>query len=154
MIRTLIIEDEAPAAARIEKLLKAVEPDVEVLECIDTVEWAVRWLRTHEHPDLILLDIQLADGLSFSIFREVRVESFIIFTTAFDEYALQAFELNSVDYLLKPVQEEKLRVGIQKFHRLRKSPTAFPVEALLKSLEAGNRYKKRFAVRCGSKILV
>jgi DNA-binding LytR/AlgR family response regulator len=157
MIKTLIIEDEEPAAQRLEKMLKAVEPSVEVLETIDSVEASVRWLKANPSPDLILLDIQLADGLSFDIFKKVRVDSFVIFTTAYDEYAIKAFELNSIDYLLKPVDKARLEQSMSKYRemaaRMRASNT-LDIEALLETLESRKAgYKKRFAVNLGSRIV-
>ena len=108
MITTLIIEDEEPAASGFKKLLKRLDPEIEILGIIDTVESAVKWFEKSSAPDLIMLDIQLGDGLSFDIFKKVKVNSYVIFTTAYDEYAIRAFELNSIDYLLKPVDEDKL----------------------------------------------
>ncbi|MCK5462044.1 MAG: response regulator, partial [Bacteroidales bacterium] len=119
MIRTLIVEDEEPAAARLQKLLKDIEPAIEVLDVIDSVEGAVKWFERNDPPDLLILDIQLADGLSFDIFRKSRVDSFVIFTTAYDEYAIKAFELNSIDYLLKPVDKSKLEHSIIKYRKLK-----------------------------------
>ncbi len=154
MITTLIIEDEEPAALRLSKLLKQVEPDIEILDAIDTVEAAVKWLNRNKAPDLLILDIQLADGLSFDIFKHTRVDSFVIFATAYDEYAIRAFELNSIDYLLKPVDRDKLAKSIAKYKRLAGSGQKADIQALLESLE-GRRtaYKKRFAVSVGSKII-
>jgi len=105
-MNVLIIEDERPSARRLKRMLDQL--GVEVQEMLHSVEEAVNWFTNHEHPDLIFLDIQLSDGLSFEIFDVVTVNSAIIFTTAFDEYALQAFKLNSVDYLLKPIDDEEL----------------------------------------------
>ena len=107
MIKTLIIEDEQPAAERLARMLVAIEPSIEILDMLDSVEASVRWLDANPRPDLIMLDIQLADGLSFDIFKQTRVDSFVIFTTAYDEYAIKAFELNSIDFLLKPVDRSK-----------------------------------------------
>ena len=105
MIKTLIIEDEEPAVIRLKSLLVDIAPDIEVIDCIDSVEDAVKWFEQNDDPDLLLLDIQLADGLSFEIFKHVSIDSFVIFTTAYDEYAIKAFELNSIDYLLKPIDK-------------------------------------------------
>ena len=153
MIRTLIIEDEEPAALRLEKLLREVDPEVEILSIIDSVESAVRWLETHGQPDLLLLDIQLADGLSFDIFKQHSLDSYVIFATAYDEYAIRAFELNSIDYLLKPIDKEKLAASIQKFRRLSGSVPQFDINELMSAIE--NRkisYKKRFLINIGSRI--
>ncbi|NTV83088.1 MAG: response regulator, partial [Bacteroidales bacterium] len=107
-MKILIIEDEPFARAELIRLLKATGREFSVLDQIDTVEDSVTWLRSHAQPDLIFLDIQLADGLSFEIFRQVSVSSPVIFTTAYNEYAIKAFQLNSIDYLLKPVSPEAL----------------------------------------------
>ncbi|NNL09437.1 MAG: response regulator, partial [Croceitalea sp.] len=99
-MKAIIIEDEKPAARRLGRLLNALNVDVSIM--LHSVEESIAWFKTNEHPELIFLDIQLSDGLSFEIFEEVEVKSAIIFTTAYDEYALQAFKVNSIDYLLKP----------------------------------------------------
>lgn len=153
MIRTLIVEDEADAANRLETMLKRVAPDLKVIGRTDSVESSVAWLNRHPHPDLLLLDIQLGDGQSFEIFKMVNIESFVIFTTAYDEYAIRAFELNSIDYLLKPVREEKLIHSIQKFRKLSHKPHGTDFLQLLSMIEQrSDRYKKRFMVSVGEKI--
>ena len=154
MIRTLIIEDEQPAASRLEKLLKEVEPGVRVVDVIDSIESAVKWFETNDPPDLLMLDIQLADGLSFEIFKRVRINSFVIFTTAYDEYAIRAFELNSIDYLLKPVDRNRLQKSLEKYHQLSGHSQQLNMETLLEAIEGRkSMYKKRFAVNIGSKII-
>lgn len=153
MIRTLIIEDERPAALRLEKLLKETESTIEILGILDSVESTVNWLKINPRPDLIMLDIQLADGLSFEIFKKVKINSFIIFTTAYDEYAIQAFELNSIDYLLKPINKEKLNNSIEKFKRLTNSKPQFNIDDVIQFIENKKSvYKKRFAISIGTKI--
>ena len=112
-MNVLIIEDEKPSARRLSRMLDQL--GVSVNEMLHSVEEAVNWFSNHPHPDLIFLDIQLSDGLSFEIFDTVAVESAIIFTTAFDEYALQAFKLNSIDYLLKPIDDEELKIAVDKY---------------------------------------
>jgi DNA-binding LytR/AlgR family response regulator len=155
MIRTLIIEDEKPAAQRLQKLLQTIEPEISVLDVIDTVESAVKWFSTNRHPDLIMLDIQLGDGVSFDIFRKVKVESYVIFTTAYDEYAIRAFELNSIDYLLKPVDENRLAGSLEKFRKFRSSSQAENIGKLLEELSSkSEKYKKRFVVNIANKIKV
>jgi two-component system LytT family response regulator len=118
-MKILIVEDEELAAERLAQLVKEIEPDAEIHGPLDTVTAAVAHLKTDPVYDLILLDIQLADGKSFSIFEECKVVIPVIFTTAYDEYALQAFELNSIDYLLKPVNREKLKSSLDKFRKLK-----------------------------------
>jgi two-component system response regulator LytT len=118
-MKILIVEDEELAAERLSQLVKEIEPEAEIHGPIDTVVGTVMHLKTDPGYDLILLDIQLADGKSFAIFEECDVVTPVIFTTAYDEYALQAFELNSIDYLLKPVNREKLKSSLDKFRKLR-----------------------------------
>lgn len=153
MIRTLIIEDEEPAALRLEKLLKEIDPAIEILDRIESVYSAIQWLSENKQPDLMMLDIQLADGQSFEIFKKVRVDCFVIFTTAYDEYAIKAFELNSIDYLLKPVNKAKLAVSIEKYKKLSQSKSSFDFNELIHAIESKkSAYKKRFAIQIGTKI--
>ncbi|UCA58437.1 LytTR family DNA-binding domain-containing protein [Chryseobacterium rhizoplanae] len=114
MIRTVIIEDEKPASRKLERMLGSF-PDIEVVAKIESVEEGVAWFSENEHPQLIFSDIVLGDGLSFDIFEKVPTKGFIIYTTAFDQYTLKAFKLNSIDYLLKPILEEDLSGAIEKF---------------------------------------
>ena len=116
-MNVIIIEDEKPSARRLSRLLANLGVEVSVL--LHSVEESINWFKNNEHPDLIFLDIQLSDGLSFEIFDAVEVKSAIIFTTAFDEYALQAFKLNSIDYLLKPIDEEELESAVKKYQFLK-----------------------------------
>ncbi len=153
MIGTLIIEDEAPAAKRLEKLLKEVEPSITILETIESVSSAIKWFEHHSQPDLLMLDIQLADGLCFDIFKHVRIDSFVIFTTAYDEYAIKAFELNSLDYLLKPISRDRLKKSIEKFKRLHGKKTSIDIQAVVAAMDQGRKkYKERFSVNVGTKI--
>ncbi|WP_108869108.1 LytR/AlgR family response regulator transcription factor [Aquimarina aquimarini] len=114
-MKILIIEDEPRAASQLERMLKACNFDYELLGIIDTVEDAVLWFQKNTTLDLVFMDIQLADGLSFEIFHKTEVTAPIIFITAFDQYAIQAFKVNSVDYLLKPIQKDDLNTALDKF---------------------------------------
>lgn len=114
MIRTVIIEDEKPAARKLQRML-SLFPEIELVANIESVEEGVEWFSKNEHPQLIFSDIVLGDGLSFDIFGKVPTSAFIIYTTAFDQYTLKAFKLNSIDYLLKPILEEDLSGAIEKF---------------------------------------
>jgi Response regulator containing CheY-like receiver and SARP domains len=114
-MKALIIEDEAIAAGHLTKMLLDIEPSIEVLPPLDSIESSVQFLSTHNDIDLIFLDIELGDGQSFDIFKKVNVQSPIIFTTSYEEHALKAFKLNSVDYLLKPIKEAELSAALQKF---------------------------------------
>lgn len=153
MIKTLIIEDEEPASQRLEKLLRSIEPGIEIIDVLDSVINAINWFKTNRHPDLVMLDIQLADGQSFEIFKAVEIKSFVIFTTAYDEFAIKAFELNSIDYLLKPIDKEKLSLAIKKYKELKNPDQSFNLNELIAKLE-GNAsiFKKRFVVNLGRKI--
>ena len=114
MIKTVIIEDEKPAARKLERLI-SLFPDLEVVAILHSVEEGLEWFQNNAHPDLIFSDIVLGDGLSFDIFEKIPTRSFMIYTTAFDQYTLKAFKLNSIDYLLKPIMEEDLEKAINKF---------------------------------------
>lgn len=120
-MKVLIIEDEKNAAIRLTNLINNINPEIEILDHLGSIESSVKWFVSNPKPDLIFLDIQLEDGLSFRIFDEVKVDCPIIFTTAFDEFAIKAFELNSIDYLLKPITEEKLIRSIDKLKKLQNS---------------------------------
>lgn len=133
----LIVEDEPRAAAQLQRMLKSCGFQFHLLGILDTVEDAVRWFQENSAPDLVFMDIQLADGLSFEIFQKTEVEAPIIFTTAFDQYAIQAFKVNSIDYLLKPVQKDDLSLALDKFARSKPSATLAPgvLKQLLGSLQ-------------------
>jgi DNA-binding LytR/AlgR family response regulator len=153
VIRILIIEDEAHAANRLEKLIKEIEPDCELLAIIDSVKGAVEWFSKNPSPDLVMLDIQLGDGMSFEIFRKVNIDAFVIFTTAYDQYAIKAFELNSIDYLLKPVDKDRLKLSLEKFHQLKHRSNKNEIESMLeKLLSLQENFKKRFIVAAGENL--
>ncbi len=151
----LIVEDEDLAVRKLRKTLSAIGDDLLVAGTADSIATAVEWLEAHPRPDLILMDIELADGQSFEIFNRVQVTSPVIFTTSYDEYALKAFKVNSLDYLLKPVQEDELRQAIDKFRQMKATYTASaPVDdriaELMKELRHAVRqkdYRKRFLVK-------
>lgn len=150
-MKVIIIEDEKPSARRLKRMLESI--DITTQTMLHSVEEAIQWFNTNAHPDLIFLDIQLSDGLSFEIFDQVEVKSAIIFTTAYDEYALQAFKLNSIDYLLKPIDEEDLETAVAKYKtRLpQKTNIALDFEDIKKLLvnPIDRVYKKRFSVKVG-----
>jgi two-component system, LytTR family, response regulator LytT len=154
-MRILLVEDEELAAERLAGLVKEIEPDAEIHGPLDTVKATVAHLETNPSYDLILLDIQLADGKSFTIFEECKVITPVIFTTAYDEYALQAFELNSIDYLLKPVNREKLKSSLEKFRKLREyygaeNPNSQLYEMIRNlKLPEKSAYKDRFLISKG-----
>jgi two-component system LytT family response regulator len=152
-MKILIIEDENAAARRLEKLLNEVAPDAVVLQRLDSVETSVLWLQSNPAPDLILLDIHLADGSSFEIFDHVTVTCPVIFTTAYDEFALQAFKVNAVDYLLKPIKTNELAAALDKYKRVFKA-AAPDYSALLETLrkQEGPGYLRRMLIRFGNSI--
>lgn len=151
-MKVLIIEDEQATAQRLKKMILEIDPQTEVLDILDSIESAVSWHQSHPAPELIFQDIQLADGSSFEIFKQVEVETPIIFTTAFDQYAIDAFQVNSIDYLLKPIVREKLAESIEKFNRVyKKNPASIDYNALAKIIQKDD-YQKRFIVRYGQKI--
>lgn len=155
-MQVIIIEDEKPAARRLARLL--AELGVEVSTLLHSVEESVAWFQNNSHPDLIFLDIQLSDGLSFEIFDVVEVNSAIIFTTAYDEYALQAFKLNSIDYLLKPIDDEELAAAIKQYRNLnhKEQTVSLDFEDIKKLLTnpLEREYKKRFTARVGQHIKI
>jgi DNA-binding LytR/AlgR family response regulator len=148
----IIIEDEPQAAQRLETLVKELLPDAVVLARIDTVKKAVQWFKTNPVPDLALMDIQLADGISFQIFEQCDVRSPVIFTTAYDAYALQAFKVNSIDYILKPVDKDELRAALKKFGAMNRSAddTRKILDNIGQAVEMLMRkYKTRFVIKVG-----
>jgi|TARA_B110000967_G_C18805633_1_gene520869 two-component system response regulator LytT len=155
-MNVIIIEDEKPSARRLQRML--AEINIEALAMLHSVEESVNWFKTNEHPDLILLDIQLSDGLSFEIFEQVAVKSAIIFTTAYDEYALKAFKLNSIDYLLKPIDDEELENAIDKFkiNKQSSSNVQLNIEQIQKLLvnPLDRDFKERFTVKIGQHLKI
>ena len=151
MIHTLIIEDEAEVAHYLARLLRQTDPDVLVQAHLETVKEAVAWL-SEQKTDLIFLDVNLGDELGFHIFDQLNLQTPVIFTTAFDKYAVQAFQLNSIDYLLKPVQPDELSRSLLKFRQLQLNSSQ-NVQALLRSLmQPHKEYQKRFLATSGDKI--
>ncbi len=158
-MRILIIEDEALAAKRLKTVILEYDPDIQVLDVIDSVEDAVYWLGNNPPPDLIFMDIMLADGQSFEIFEQTEVRTPVIFTTAFDEFAIRAFKVNSIDYLLKPIEPELLKAAMKKFRSL--SQRTEDLKAVLESLlisplrdrDVQPSYKTRFLIKQGDKFI-
>lgn len=152
-MRILVIEDEHYAAKRIKSLILNELPDAQILDVIDTVEDAVTWFSSHIEPNLVFMDIQLADGLSFQIFDKVKISAPIIFTTAYDEYALNAFKVNSIDYLLKPIEKEALRVAINKYQQFFPNKQSSEIDWTHISKEMFQphaTYKQRFLIKSGN----
>lgn len=159
-MNALIVEDEELAVKKLQKLIAEADPTLTVVGVTASIEESVDWLGSHPAPDLIFMDIELADGQSFEIFDRVNVQSTVIFTTSYDEYALQAFKVNSIDYLLKPIQKEDLQRSLKKLRDLRGNhPTdnaPFSIEKLIQELklqQSPAEYRKRFLVRQGQRLL-
>lgn len=151
-MRVIIIEDEAAACRNMERILKQIDPTIEILGHFDTITESVLWFRSNPMPDLIFMDIQLADGSSFNIFECVNIEAPVIFTTAYDEYAIDAFQVNSIDYLLKPITLENTQKAIEKLNRIKQ----ISFEKLLGGLAVDLRrkeYNRRILVPVKEKIL-
>ena len=153
-MKVVIIEDEELAARRLEMMIRDCSGSVDVIGNLESVEDSVEWFRNHPSPDLIFLDIHLEDALSFAIFEKVKVDAPVIFTTAYDEYAIRAFKLRSIDYLLKPIVQEELARSLDKFREFSR-PNAQPdIESLFRMFAGGNeeKYKERFSITVGQKI--
>ena len=155
-MNVLIIEDEKPAARRLNRMLAAL--DIQAQQMLHSVEESLNWLQNNTHPDLIFLDIQLSDGLSFEIFEEIDVKSAIIFTTAYDEYALKAFKLNSIDYLLKPIDDDELATAVAQFKK--QQPKETDVQVNLDDIRkllinpVDRKFKKRLSIKVGQHIKI
>ncbi len=146
-MKILIVEDENLASKRLEKLVLSIKTEAEIVGKTDSIESTVDWLTNNEMPDLFFMDIQLADGLSFTIFDKITINKPVIFTTAFDEYALKAFKVNSIDYLLKPINENELKNALIKYENTQmQKPNENSFAEILKQLTQKNTFKNRFLV--------
>jgi two-component system, LytTR family, response regulator LytT len=155
-MNVIIIEDEKPAARRLSRMLEDLEVKANIM--LHSVEESIEWFQNNEHPDLIFLDIQLSDGLSFEIFEHVTITSAIIFTTAYDEYALKAFKLNSIDYLLKPIDEDELKTAVNKYksQHLESKEVQLNFDDIKKLLvnPIDRKFKKRFTIKVGQHLKI
>lgn len=154
-MKILIVEDEDLAVKKLQKTLAAVDSSSTVVGITDSIRSSVEWLKQNPPPDLILMDIELADGQSFAIFESVEVKAPVIFTTSYDEYALKAFKVNSIDYLLKPVQKDDLEAALSKFHSL-SNKESVNLDSLLHALQQKlqpREHRKRFLVKSGQKLV-
>lgn len=161
-MKILIVEDEDLAVKKLKKTLASVDDSAEVVGETESIKSTVAWLESNASPDLILMDIELADGQSFEIFNHTEVKSPVIFITSYDEYALKAFKVNSVDYLLKPVQKEDLQAALDKYREMKKmyapekDASAISLDVLVKELQqklGSKEYRKRFLVKHGQKLV-
>jgi len=147
-MKVLIVEDEQPASQKLIRLLREIDSGIEVVEIIESVERATNWLLSHTTPDLIFMDIQLEDGVCFEIFENYDIKTPVIFTTAYDEYSLKAFKVNSVDYLLKPIVLEELKNAIEKFKTVHHQKVDFTrIESFINKLHP--KTKERFLIKIG-----
>ena len=153
-MKVLIIEDEFHAVQYLSGLLKELIPGLQILGTLDTVEESVEWFQTHTAPDLVFMDIQLADGLSFDIFKHIELTAPVIFTTAFDQYTLRAFKLNSIDYLLKPVEKEELEAALAKYSKYHQAQPTTDWQQLLANLpiQQHDAYRQRFLTKQGKSL--
>ncbi len=154
-MKLLILEDESLAAERIRKMLAEIDSSFEIVGEIKSVEQGKKWFGENPEPDLIISDIRLLDGLSFDLFKQLKLETPVIFTTAYDQYAIKAFEVNSIDYLLKPIEKEKLKESIDK-HQTRVAENKFPADfdGLYELIQNQRKsYKSRFLIKIGQKIV-
>jgi len=154
-MNVLIIEDEQHTALRLHKMIRDLEPEAEIVGQLESVKLSIQWLANNPHPDIIFQDIQLADGSGFEIYQTVQVDVPVIFTTAYDQYAIEAFKVNSIDYLLKPINKTQLRQSLDKFKRLQYTHVKPEIDySGLAELLNKQNYQKRFMVRYGQKIKV
>ena len=152
-MKAIIVEDEKLARENLKKLLRELEPEIEIQAKLDSVSTTVTWLSSHQ-TDLIFLDIHLADDLSFKIFEQIKVNTPVIFTTAYDQYAIRAFRVNSVDYLLKPIDKSELERSLDKFKNNQKTPDSFDIQQLIQSIQQPPKaYQSRFMVSRGEKVM-
>jgi DNA-binding LytR/AlgR family response regulator len=153
-MKVLIIEDEVPAANRLAKLLQQHTAPIDIINTCDSVEATVKYLSTLPALDLIFMDIQLADGLSFNIFEQVQIKTPVIFTTAFDQYTLKAFKVNSIDYLLKPIDEKELRQALEKYYALHTKQTVDFSVKMMRMIQEMNlvKYKERLLIKRGQQL--
>jgi two-component system, LytTR family, response regulator LytT len=151
-LKVVIIEDERIAAKNLEKLILEIEPEISILATLSSVNQAVDWF-SGNHADLIFMDIQLSDGLSFKIFDLVSITSPVIFTTAYNQYAIKAFKSNGIDYILKPIDSSELETALKKFRSLTKNTADYNmIKNLLAGIKPHTEYKQRFMIQAGNKI--
>jgi DNA-binding LytR/AlgR family response regulator len=146
-MRIVIIEDETPAATRLEKMLKSINADIEIIAQLDSIEASLTWIEHNDLPDLIMMDIHLADGSCFEIFNFTKITCPIIFTTAYDEYAIQAFKVNVIDYLMKPINKTELEKALEKYNMLFTKSAEFDYSKITQDLAP--QYLIRFLIKLG-----
>ena len=161
-MKILIVEDEDLVVKKIKKTLNEVDASADIVGVTDSITATIDWLESNPSPDLILMDIELSDGQSFEIFSRIQVKSAVVFTTSYDEYALKAFKVNSIDYLLKPIQKEDLEAALNKYKEMKQlyasgdGNTSLNMDSLVKELQQRlqpKEYRKRFLVKHGQKLV-
>jgi DNA-binding LytR/AlgR family response regulator len=156
-MEVLIIEDEQLGVEKLTRLLTSIDPSIKIVGNTRSIKSSVEWLLQHQQPDIILMDIELTDGQSFEIFNHVTIKSMVIFTTSYDEYALQAFKVNSVDYLLKPIKREELKNALEKYQQWQQkfSSASLNIEHLINELkqQQSKSWRSRFLVKVGQKLI-
>lgn len=155
-MNVLIVEDEQLGADRLRHLLLEAEPGIQINGMTTSIRSTVDWFKTNPLPDLVFMDIELADGQCFEIFQQLELKTPVIFTTSYDDYTLQAFKVNSVDYLLKPIRKEELKKALEKFKTLRAPATNLDIKALVEQLKQPllqNQYRNRFLVKTGQRLI-
>ena len=147
-MKVLLIEDEQPAAHKLIRLLEEADKQIEVIDVLASIEQTINWLAVHPGPELIFMDIQLEDGISFEIFETCKIQTPVIFTTAYDEYALKAFKVNRIDYLLKPIAPDDLKTALDKFNVLHRQQANYSrLESIISQLQP--KTKERFLIKIG-----
>lgn len=153
MMKVIIIEDEAPAARRLQKMIGEIDPSIEAVAVLESVKDSIDWLSKNDMPDVIFSDIQLADGKSFDVYSSVEIDCPIIFTTAYDEFAIKAFDYNGIAYLLKPFSSSDLEKAISKIQSKEDGANHMVIDQLIKSLNTNKEYKNRFLINKGESLI-
>lgn len=153
-MNVLIIEDELAATRRLSKLLNELEPECRIIAELDSIETSVAWLLQNNHPDLFFMDIHLADGSSFEIFKQVKITKPIIFTTAYDQYAINAFKVSAIDYLLKPIKKVDLEMALAKFSKMQASTSNIDYRVITDAILQQLGHSKRFLVKVGNQMKI
>lgn len=154
-MKIIIVEDETPALNRIKKMVLELQPNAEIVATADSIESAVQVITNHKNIDLLLMDIELADGQSFEIFNRIEINTPVVFTTAYDEFALKAFKVNSIDYLLKPIEKNDLKIALDKFNNIHNNANDFEnLKQLLSQVSIPkSAIKERFLVKLGERLI-
>ncbi|MEO8146742.1 MAG: LytTR family DNA-binding domain-containing protein [Bacteroidia bacterium] len=159
-MQAIIIEDEPLVARDLQKLISQIDSAINIVAVIDSLKSAIEYFKSNPEPDLLFMDIQLSDGVSFDLFKQVEIKCPVIFTTAYNEYAIRAFKVNSIDYLLKPIDKVELTTAIEKFKKLKENPTVDikeQLQSLMQHIALPNKteiYKERFSAHLGKSFII